>query len=75
MQGFEEALKKQTMRSLNTLADVVDQLENRPSFSKIGEHDELLCPKCEDLFKISGYKVTMVEVLAWKNCTIRAREK
>ena len=54
------------MRSLNTLADVVEQLENSSSFSKIGEHDELLCPKCGDLFKISGYKVTMVEVLAWK---------
>ena len=48
------------------MADVVDQLENPPSFSNIGEHDELLCPKCGDLFKISGYKVTMVEVLAWK---------
>ena len=48
------------------MADVVDQLENPPSFSNIGEHDELLCSKCEDLFKILGYKVTMVEVLAWK---------
>ena len=54
------------MQSLKTLADVVDQLENPPSFSKIGEHDELLCPKCGDLLKISGYKDTMVEVLAWK---------
>ena len=48
------------------MADVVDQLKNPPSFSNIGEHDELLCPKCGDLFKISSYKVTMVELLAWK---------
>ena len=48
------------------MANVVDQLENPPSFSNIGEHDELLCPKCGDLFKISGYKVTMVELSAWK---------
>ena len=48
------------------MAKVVDQLENPPSILKTREHDELSCPKCEDLFKLSGYKVAMVKVWAWK---------
>ena len=41
-------------------------MENTPYFLKDGEHDELLCPKCGDLFKIAGYRVTMVDLTMWK---------
>ena len=54
------------MQILNTLAKVADQLENPPSFLKDGEHDELLCPECEDIFKLARYRVTMVDLTAWK---------
>ena len=51
---------------MDTFAKVVDQFENPPFVSKSGENDELLCPECGDLFKLSWYKVTMMEVSAWK---------
>ena len=46
--------------------EVGDQLGNPPSVLKDGEHDELLCPECGDLFKLAGYIVTMVDLTAWK---------
>ena len=48
------------------LVEVADQFEKPPSFFKSGENAELLCPKCGDLFKISGYKVAKMEVSSWK---------
>ena len=57
---------KQETRSLDMLGEVVDQCENPPSVLKSGENDELLCPKCRDLFKLSRYKVTNMEVSSWK---------
>ena len=44
----------------------MDQLENPPYVLKDGEHDELLCPECGDLFKLAGYRVTMVSIIMWK---------
>ena len=45
------------------MAEVADQLGNPHS---ILENEELLCPECGDLFKLSGYKVEKVEIKAWK---------
>ena len=41
-------------------------MENPPFVLKDGEHDELLFPECGDLLKIAWYRVTMVELTAWK---------
>ena len=48
---------------MEMLAEVVDQFENPPSISK---NEELLCPECGDLFKLSGYKVEKMEIAASK---------
>ena len=48
------------------LEEFSKQFDNPPFVSKSGDNDELLCPECRDLFKLSGYKVTKMEVSAWK---------
>ena len=48
------------------MAGAAYQLENPPSVLKDGEHDELLCPECGYLFKLAGYRITMVDLTSWK---------
>ena len=66
MQRLKEACKNNTVHILNTLVEAADQLENPPSVLKDGEHDELLFPECGDLFKLVGYRGTMVDLTKWK---------
>ena len=45
------------------LEEVVDQLGNPHSISY---NEEILCPECGDLFKLSGYRVEKMEIAASK---------
>ena len=64
------------VQRLNNLVEVMDQLDNPPSIWKNGEHDELLFPECGDLFKLAGYRVSMVDLIVWKFAQARkGREK
>ena len=55
--------KKKETQSLETLAKADNQFENPLSSS---EREEILCPECGDLFKLSGYKVEKMEIKTWK---------
>ena len=63
LEKWKEVSKKKSTQSLETLAKADNQFENPLSSS---EREEILCPECGDLFKLSGYKVEKVEIKSWK---------
>ena len=63
LEKWKEVSKNKATKILETLVEAANRFENPLS---ILEKEELLCPKCGDLFKLSGYKVEKVEIKAWK---------
>ena len=73
LQRLKDILKNQESHKLNTLVEFVDQMGN--AISEDAEHDEYLCLKCGDIFKITGYTVTLKEHLARRQIHLSQENK
>ena len=59
MERWKGSRRNKSMRGLDALAKATIQFED-PLFSQ--EKEEVVCPKCGDLFKLEGYKVEKMEI-------------
>ena len=62
MERWKEARKNQVATGLDTLVEAASQFEDPLS---IQEKEELICPECGVFFKLVGYKVDKMEIVAW----------
>ena len=42
--------------------------------SQDAEHDEYICPKCGGIFRLTAYKVTLMEPSSWMLMHLRRQE-
>ena len=64
LQGLKDTLKIQEGHRLNILVEVVNQMES--VILEGVEHDEYIFLECGDIFRLGGYKVTLMEPSTWR---------
>ena len=62
LEKWKESSKNKATQNLETLAEAAKQFENPLSMPK---KEELLCPGCGDLFKLSRYLECLVMSTVW----------
>ena len=63
LEKWKEVSKNKATKILETLVEAANRFENPLS---ILEKEELLCPECGNLFKLSRDKVEKMEIASWK---------